>query len=66
MKYLIILICIAIIILGIYILIKTIRNYLKGKGCQSCGCCSKKSNCKQSKMEACNEEGNTDIGGKLS
>lgn len=66
MKYLIIFICIAIIVLGICILIKTIKNYLKGKGCQSCGGCSKKNSCNQLKMGDCNEKANKDFGGKLS
>jgi len=51
MKYIIIAICIALIILAIYIVIKTIRSSLKGDCCNGCAGCSMKNKCSRPEKE---------------
>jgi len=45
MKYVVIAFCILIILLAVYILIKTLRSSFKGNCCGGCAGCKLKGNC---------------------
>lgn len=45
MKYVVIAFCIILILLAVYILIKTLRSSFKGNCCGGCAGCKMKGNC---------------------
>lgn len=51
MKELVIVVCVFLVLLAIFIIVKNIRQALKGKCCEGCKTCNLKEQCSASKKD---------------